>query len=96
MNTKIASIDYSRHYYAVRAIDGDKSSPVRMIMITEGYTFVSTGVYHGNEDMTPSCLSLIEKWEYDMLDGFGVDVITPTEYRHLMQRVQSISDHCRG
>jgi len=94
----------SMHYYAVRMVDGDKSSPVKMIMKTEGYTFVTVGLYYlhyGDHDMTPSRLSVIEEWEYDMLDAFGVTVIEPDEYRRLVSRegvrnARTISDHCRG
>ena len=91
----------SNHYYAIREIDGDKTSPVQMIMKTEGYTLVTAGVYYAGDDMTPSRLSVIAKWEYDMLDAFGVETITLDEYRRRVSRegvrhVRATSDHCRG
>jgi len=66
-----------------------------MIVKTEGYTLVSSGVYRSGDDMSPTHLSQIEKWEYDMLDAFGVTVIEPDEYRRL-RHVRATSDHCRG
>jgi len=77
----------STHYYALREDADDKQSPVKMIMKTEGYTFCAAGLYRPGDDMTPTYLSHISQWDYDILDAFGVKVIEPCDFKRLMDKL---------
>jgi len=62
----------STTYYSIKDANRIGDQPVRMIMKTTDYYYIS-GVYE--TDSICIKLSHIAQWEYDMLDAFGVEVM---------------------
>lgn len=74
------------HYYAIREANKiNRDTAVIKIMKTAGYKFVAPGIYQHQQQPVVKFFKLasISEWDYDMLDAFGVEVITLDEFRAL-------------
>ena len=76
---------YTLQYYAIREANRVDRDTVNQIMKTTGYNFYAPGIYQYGVQPAPNFLrlSLISQWEYDMLDAFGVEVISLGEFRNM-------------
>jgi len=66
------------HYYTIKDANKIGDQPVKMIMKTVDYYYVA-GVYETHENIYIK-LSHISRWDYDMLDAFGVEAIVTERF----------------
>jgi len=85
-------------YYSIRKsdVDGDDSQPVDVIMQTTGVSYYAMGIYQAGDDYV--CLLHISFEDYDMLDAFGVEVMTGNQFgrRHKLKIIFSPGDRFTG
>ena len=76
---------YTLQYYAIREANRVDRDTVNQIMKTTGYNFYAPGIYQYQKRPNAKFLrlSLISRWDYDMLDAFGVETITLDEFSAL-------------
>jgi len=72
-------------YYGIRDVEGTHEQPIGKLMTIDAPKFAEVGVYRLRpRDSGHLELSLIKKWEYDMLDAVGVEVITLKQFCNLV------------
>ena len=75
--------DMGTHYYTIKNAtvisDHLDDQPVSQIMMTTGHLYYSVGIYETHRTLPRAYIKLthISRWDYDMLDAFGVEVVTP-------------------
>jgi hypothetical protein len=76
--------EMSTHYYSIKDANRIGEQPVEMIMKTTGYTYFGPGIYHWiGAPHVYVRLTHISRWDFYMLDAFGVEVVTSTWFRNM-------------
>lgn len=74
----------STHYYSIKDANriGTTRDVVKIIMMSTGHSYSSPGIYAYDEQPHTKFLRLthIAKWEHDMLDAFGVEAISHSQF----------------
>jgi len=82
----------SNHYYSIKDATKVGRGPVRMIMKTTGYSYLPPGLYALSYAIDPNkfvdiVVTHISRWDYDMLDAVGVEVMEYSKFNAKYQRM---------